>query len=70
MDRQNLTYGRLKELLTQRFALQYDYMMLHEARQEKVETLAQFLDRLRTISAKTIRKGSTPTEITILTEEG
>ena len=73
-ERQDLTYERLKELLTRRFSdrlpLQYHYTLLHEARQEKTETPAQFLDRLRTISAKTIRKGSTPAECAILAEEG
>jgi hypothetical protein len=44
--------------------------MLHEVRQEKAETPAQLLDRLRTISAKTIRKGSAPAECAILAEEG
>ena len=71
-ERQNLTYERLKELLTRRFSdrlpLLYHYTLLHEARQEKTETPAQFLDRLRTISAKTIRKGSNHAECAILAE--
>lgn len=64
----------MTELLTQRFTerlpLHYHYTMLHEVRQEKAETPAQLLDRLRTISAKTIRKGSAPAECAILAEEG
>jgi hypothetical protein len=42
---------------------------LHEARQERGKTPAQFLDRLREISAKTIGKSSTPVECAILDEE-
>jgi hypothetical protein len=60
--------------LTQRFTetlpLQHYYTLLHEARQEKGETPAQFLDRLREISAKTIRNGSIPVECATLAEEG
>ena len=73
-ERKDITYERLKGLLTHRFTetlpLQRYYTLLHEARQEKGETPAQFLDRLREISAKMIRKGSTPVECAILAEEG
>ena len=73
-EQQDLTYDRLKELLTKRFLdrlpLQYYYTLLHEARQEKTQTPTQFLDRLRNTTAKTIRKGSTPAECTILIEDG
>lgn len=73
-EQQDLTYDRLKELLTKRFLdrlpLQYYYTLLHEARQEKTQTPTQFLDRLRNTSAKTIRKGSTPAECTLLIEDG
>jgi hypothetical protein len=60
----------LTQIFTETLPLQHYYTLLQEARQEKGETAAQFLHRLREISAKTIRKGSITVECAILAEEG
>jgi hypothetical protein len=69
----NVTYEILKAALVDRFSeklpARYYYNLLHEATQNKDETPSQFLDRLRLLSAKTIRKGNNPVEQRILKEE-
>lgn len=73
LNEPGLTYARLKECLIERFSeqfpLQYYYTQLQEARQEDGELPSQFLDRIRAITAKTIRKSGNPVEQKILADE-
>ena len=73
LNEPGLTYARLKDCLTERFSeqfpLQYYYSQLQEARQEEGESPSQFLDRIRAVTAKTIRKSGNPVEQKILADE-
>jgi hypothetical protein len=70
---EHVTYEILKTALVDRFSeklpARYHYNLLHEATQGKDESPSQFLDRVRLLSSKTIRKGTNPTEQRILKEE-
>jgi hypothetical protein len=70
---ENVTYEILKTALVDRFSeklpARYHYNLLHEATQERDETPSQFLDKCRSLSSKTIRRGNNPVEQRILKEE-
>jgi hypothetical protein len=70
---ENVTYKNLKSALLRRFSdtlpPRYYYSLLHEAVQKKDESPAQFLDRCRILSTKTIRKTANVTEQRVLKEE-
>jgi hypothetical protein len=70
---ENVTYEELKLALLRRFSdtlpPRYYYNLLHEAVQKKEESPAQFLDRCRILSAKTIRKTANVIEQRMLKDE-
>jgi hypothetical protein len=70
---ENVTYENLKSALLRRFSdtlpFRYYYNLLHEAVQKKDKSPAQFLDRCRILSTKTIRKTANVTEQRVLKEE-
>jgi hypothetical protein len=70
---ENVTYEILKTALVDRFSqklpARYNYNLLHEATQGKAESPSQSLDRSRSLSSKTIRRGNNPVEQRILKEE-
>jgi hypothetical protein len=73
LTKENTKWEILKTALIYRFSeklpLRYHYNLLHEATQGKDESPSQFLDRCRTLSAKTIRQTADPIEQCILKEE-